>query len=327
VAPPDGHRALAARQPPMLLKLLDRRIVFFGGKGGVGKTTCSSAFALAASRRGQRLLLVSTDPSHSLSDIFERPIGPAPVDLGPGLRAIEIDANEESRRYVERVKQDIERMFAPTVVRQAYRQIDLAAASPGLAEVALLDRMIDLLDSHTASSELIVFDTAPIGHTLQLLRMPEAVEVWLAALVRHRRALLEIERGRDSQEDASDDDPVLAALERRHARLKVLRDVVLDRGRTSFVLVTNPERLAIEETSRAARLLDETGVNVAGLIVNRVLPEGLEGEFYRSRKTQEAGYLKEIAERFQQLPRLAVPQLPRDVYGLATLEEIAANLL
>src|SRR5580765_1118628 len=131
--------------PSQMVALLDRDVVFFGGKGGVGKTTCSAAFALAASRRGKRVLLVSTDPAHSTSDIFERHIGATECELLPNLAAIEIDADRESARYVKEVKRDIERMFSPGVIRQAHKQIDMAAASPGLAEVALLDRMIDLI--------------------------------------------------------------------------------------------------------------------------------------------------------------------------------------
>ena len=312
----------------MLLTLLDRQVVFFGGKGGVGKTTCSSAFALAASRRGRRVLLVSTDPAHSISDIFERRIGPDEREVEAGLWAVEIDAAREATRYVGEVKRDIERMFAPAVIRQAHRQIDLAAASPGLAEVALLDRMIDLILEREAHYDAIVFDTAPTGHTVQLLRMPEVMETWIQALVKHRRALLEIDRGGDAPlETTPDADPILVALERRHERLKRLRATVLDRARTSFVLVTIPERLAIEETARASDRLDETGMDVGALVVNRILPEGLEGEFYTSRKAQEARYLDEIRRRFPRVKRTDVHQLPQDVYGLGSLTLISSQLV
>jgi len=312
-----------------MIRLLDRDVVFFGGKGGVGKTTCSSAFALAASRRGRRVLLVSTDPAHSTSDIFERRIGPDERQIEAGLSALEIDADREASRYVADVKRDIERMFAPAVVRQANRQIDLAAASPGLAEVALLDRMIDVIVSRESSSDLIVFDTAPTGHTLQLLRMPEAMDAWIQALIKHRRAVLEIDHGHEEEDEPAlpSADPVLTALERRHERIALLRRTVLDRGRTSFVLVAIPERLAIEETVRAAELLGATGIDVAALIVNRVLPDEVEGEFFRSRKAQEAQYLQEISQRFARTPRVHVRQLPRDVYGLAALKAISDQLL
>jgi arsenite/tail-anchored protein-transporting ATPase len=312
-----------------MISLLDRQILFFGGKGGVGKTTCSSAFALAASGRGRRVLLVSTDPAHSTSDIFERTVGPDELEIRPRLWAIEIDPLREATRYVSEVRRDIERMFAPAVIRQAHRQIDMAAASPGLADVALLDRMVDLIVERESRYDLIVFDTAPTGHTVQLLRMPEVMDTWIRALVKHRRALLEIDSGVDKAEAtaALSDDPVLAALERRQERLKVLRARVLDRTSTSFVLVMIPERLAIEETARAAELLAGTGLDIAALVVNRILPDGLQGEFYLSRKAQEERYLGEIARRFSRLPRAEVRQLPHDVSGLASLALISRQLI
>jgi arsenite-transporting ATPase len=199
--------------------------------------------------------------------------------------------------------------------------------------VALLDRMIDVIVSRETTYDLIVFDTAPTGHTLQLLRMPEVMDTWIQALMKHRRAVLEIDQGHDAGGEPaltpadSASDPVLTALERRHERIKRLRRVVLDRARTSFVLVTIPERLAIEETARAAAILSATGIDVAALIVNRVLPDDVEGEFFRSRKAQESEYLQEIRRRFARTPRVDVRQLPRDVYGLAALEAISDQLL
>jgi arsenite-transporting ATPase len=312
----------------VLLTLLDRQVVFFGGKGGVGKTTSSSAFALEASRRGKRVLLVSTDPAHSTSDIFERPIGGAERELAPRLSAIEIDAAAESARYVAGVKREIEKMFSPSVIRQAHRQIDMAAASPGLAEVALLDRMIDLIVERESAYDLIVFDTAPTGHTLQLLRMPDAMTTWIQALVKHRKALLEIDGGAaDGSPAPTEPDPVLASLERRHDRLVALHDRIVDRGKTSFVLVTIPERLAIEETARAYDLLHDTGLDVGAVVVNRVLPDGLDGEFYRERKAQERLYLDEIRRRFARARRVEVRQLARDVYGMDSLGQVAAQLM
>jgi len=315
----------------VLLTLLDRRVVFFGGKGGVGKTTCSAAFGLGASARGRRVLLVSTDPAHSTEDIFEQRIGAEPRPIAPDLWAMEIDADRESARYVDRVKGDIEKMFSPAVVRQARRQIDLAAASPGLADVALLDRMIDLIvtnDTARSRFDLIVFDTAPTGHTMQLLRMPEAMTTWIQALVKHRKALLEIDHQTDEQRHAAAQaDPVLTTLERRHQRLVDLRAYVTDRGRTSFVLVTIPERLAVDETARAADALRETALDIGGLVINRVLPEGLSGDFFEARRGQEREYLDEIDRRFSRLSRVVVRQLPRDVHGLEPLRYVAGQLL
>jgi arsenite-transporting ATPase len=219
-------------------------------------------------------------------------------------------------------------MFSPNVITQAHRQIEMAAASPGLVEVALLDRMIDLIVDREQAFDLIVFDTAPTGHTLQLLRMPDAMTAWIQALVRHRRAVLEIDRGAEqTRQEAAAADPVLNALERRHERISRLRSTIIDRAKTSFVLVTIPERLAIEETARAEDLLSDTGVDVGALIINRVLPDDLEGEFYRARKDQEEMYLGEIDRRFPRLRRVRIRQLPRDVYGIASLEQISQYLV
>src|SRR5215210_7642560 len=99
-------------------RLLDHQVLFFGGKGGVGKTTCAAATALAASRLGRRVLLVSTDPAHSTSDIFERQIGAEPVALLPSLHAMEIDAAAESRNYVAGVKEHIAKLFGHSILKE-----------------------------------------------------------------------------------------------------------------------------------------------------------------------------------------------------------------
>jgi arsenite-transporting ATPase len=299
--------------------LLDREVLFFGGKGGVGKTTCAAATALAASRAGRKVLLVSTDPAHSTSDIFERPIGAEPAPLLPNLWGLEIDAATESARYVGEVKDRVRALFGHTILKEAYKQIDLAASMPGAEEVALFDRMGGLIRGEDTRFDLIVFDTAPTGHTLRLVKMPELMDAWIRALTRSRRAMLGVE-GDDK------DDPILVSLRDRFDRLQTLRARLMS-GRTSaFVLVLIPERLPIEETARALAQLDDTGVKVAGLIVNRVLPGETSDAFLQARRAQERVYLGEIAARFGDRPRLFLPQYPSDVYGLASLGPVAEAL-
>jgi len=299
--------------------LIDRSVLFFGGKGGVGKTTCAAATALAASRLGRRVLLVSTDPAHSTSDIFERRIGPEPTELLPSLHAMEIDAASESRRYVAGVKENIAKLFGHSILKEANRQIDLAATMPGAEEVALFDRMGALIRGEDARFDLIVFDTAPTGHTLRLIRMPELMEAWIKALSRSRRAMLGVD-----QDDKTD--PILVSLNERHERLRELRARLVSGRTTGFVLVLIAERLPIEETSRALTQLDETAVRVGALIVNRVLPEAAEGAFLTARRRQESVYLNEIAQRFASHAIMRVPQLESDVYGLEALERVSRVL-
>jgi arsenite/tail-anchored protein-transporting ATPase len=311
--------------------LLRKRILFFGGKGGVGKTTCASAMALAASREGKRVLLVSTDPAHSTSDIFARSFDSDEREIYPGLTGIELDADLEARRYVDRAKAEIARMFSHAVAKEAARQIELASAMPGVEEVALFDRMSDLIIDRFDAYDLLIFDTAPTGHTLRLLRMPELVAGWIGALSKRRRALLslnqDIDKLRRSPEAIDpDDDPILRTLDRRRDKLEQVRARLMQHNFTGFVLVLVPERLAIEETSRAAQVLRESNVNVCGMFVNRVLPDDLEGAFYRARREQEEVYRDEIRRRFSAYPLTWIPQLETDIYGLESLERLSSLL-
>jgi arsenite/tail-anchored protein-transporting ATPase len=269
---------------------------------------------------GRRVLLVSTDPAHSTSDIFERPIGGEPTEVKPSLFAMEIDAASESRRYVETVKEQIRLLFGHSILKEATRQIDLAATMPGAEEVALFDRMGSLIRGEDERFDLIIFDTAPTGHTLRLIRMPELMEAWIRALSRSRRAMLGVE-----QDDETD--PIMVSLSDRLERLRALRARMMSGRTTGFVLVLIPERLPIEETARALAQLDDAGVRVGGVVVNRVLPETSSDAFLTSRRNQERVYLEEIETRFAGQPRVRIPQLESDVYGLASLERVSRFLM
>jgi arsenite-transporting ATPase len=299
------------------MPLLDRKILFFGGKGGVGKTTCASATAVEASRRGRRVLLVSTDPAHSTSDIFEQPLGPKEREIEPGLFGLEIDATFEARRYVDQVKQQIAELFSPAILKEASKQIEMAATMPGVEEVALFERMSELIVDRDDQYDLVVFDTAPTGHTLRLLQMPEMMTAWVRALSKTRRAMLTEDPGPD---------PVLTALEARRERLQIVRARLMQARVAAFVLVLIPERLPIEETARALDTLASSDVHVAGLIVNRVLPDQPDGAFLGARRRQEQVYLDEIERRFARLPRLRLAQRESDVHGIGQLEAIGREV-
>jgi arsenite/tail-anchored protein-transporting ATPase len=298
--------------------LLDRRVVFFGGKGGVGKTTCSAAFALEASRQGRTVRLVSTDPAHSISDIFEAPVGPAGREVAPGLRASEIDPDAAVARYVDEAKLRLSGLFSPGVVQAAARQIELAATMPGAAEAALFDRMAEILLQPAGERDLVVFDTAPTGHTLRLLRLPELMAAWLQALALRRR---------EASGAVAQPDPVLSALEARAARLEAARAALADRGRVAIVLVLVPERLPIEETARTAHALEDSALSPSAIVINRVLPGDADGHYLQARRAQERQYLEEIDDRFAAFRRVFVPQLESDVHGLDALGRVGRHLL
>jgi arsenite/tail-anchored protein-transporting ATPase len=311
--------------------LLSRRILFFGGKGGVGKTTCAAALALAASRGGRQVLLVSTDPAHSTSDILETPLGPSERAVLPGLAAIEIDADSEARRYLDEAKQRMSALFSPGVLKEAARQIELTASMPGVADVALFDRMSRLIASEAHRFDLVIFDTAPTGHALRLLRLPESMVTWVEALSARRREAAQAgaraEAGGTGGARRGVPDPVLEILEARLARLSGVRNELTRADRVAFVLVLIPERLPIEESARAAHQLADAGIHLGGLVVNRVLPGEADGPYFQARKAQERIHLAEIERRLPAVARVMVPQLESDVHGVASLERIGRYLL
>src|SRR5437867_935082 len=305
--------------------LFKKRILFFGGKGGVGKTTCASAAALAAARMGKRVLLVSTDPAHSTSDIFERRFSREEAEIYPRLAGIEVDADFEAHRYIDTVKGQIAKLFSPAILKEAQRQIELVSTMPGVEEVALFDRMGELMVTRIDAYDLLVFDTAPTGHTMRLLRMPELMSSWIEALSKRRKNLITLNRNIE-REESGEADPILTTLERRKEKLELVRARLMQHNFTGFVLVLVPERLPIEETVRAAGLLRDSNVNVCGIIVNRVLPENLNGAFYEARRKQEQTYCEEIRRRFAEYPSIWIRQFETDIYGIKNLDRLSEVL-
>jgi arsenite/tail-anchored protein-transporting ATPase len=304
----------------VLLTRVDRPLVFVGGKGGVGKTTVATALATGWAERGTRTLLVSTDPAHSTGDLLGRSLGGSPTRVADGLEALEIDAQAVADEYVERVRRDAHRVIDPAVRAAVDRHLDLAAQGAGTLESALVDRLADLVADCPSRYERVVVDTAPTGHTLRLLALPDLVTRWVEGLVRQRERV----RGMDRMlhnlagDETPVDDPVLAHLREQRERLRTFRGRLLDDA--TFLPVLIPERLPIEETARAVPTLEAAGLDVGALIVNRVLPASADGEYVRQRREQQRDHLTEIRRRFAGRELILVEQQPRDV---TTPEQIA----
>lgn len=328
--------------------LLARRIVFVGGKGGAGKTTTASALALAAAERGRTCLVASTDPAHSLGDIFGAAIGDAETALAPGLTGIEIDPDRAAAAHIESIKERMRTLVHPRLYDEVNRQLDLAAQAPGATEAALVERVAELLAAAGSRFDLVVFDTAPSGHTVRLLSLPEVMGAWMDGLLRHRERSARLgamlgplggaprsgddlslidtpaDHPRDSPEARIND--VLTA---RRRKFLVARECLLDADGTAFLLVVNPDRLSILESRRVVDTLARFDLPVPALVINRVLPETAEaaGSFIDARRAQERAYLREIDEVFPGLPQTVIPLRPDDVHGLDALRAIGARLL
>ena len=327
--------------------LLARRIVFVGGKGGVGKTTTAAALALAAAERNRTCLVVSTDPAHSLGDVFGRSIGDAETVLAPNLTGLEIDPDRAAAAHVAGVKERMKTLVHPRLYGEIDRQLDLAAHAPGASEAALLERVAELLPAAGSRFELVVFDTAPSGHTVRLLSLPEVMSAWMDGLLRHRErsarfgALLGRLGGGarqgdelsliDGRADHPRDSPearINEVLQARRRKFAAARERLLDTAGTAFLLVVNPDRLSILESRRVVDTLARFDLPVSALVVNRVLPDGADaaGAFLDARRAQERTYLREIETVFAALPRIVVPLRPDDAHGLDALRAIGARL-
>ena len=174
--------------------------------------------------------------------------------------------------------------------------------------------------------------SAPTGHTLRLLSLPETMTAWITGLIAHRKKVNILGRmwrnvaGAAAGSHRDQQDPVLQALEQRKHRFEKARQLVTDRDRTAFAFVVIPERLPILETAKAVAALDKYGIPVGGVFVNRVLPTHAEGEFLQRRRRREAGYLEEINERFSAHGTQCVPLMEEDVVGVEALRQLGCRL-
>ncbi|SEO49120.1 ArsA family ATPase [Aquisalimonas asiatica] len=331
-----------------LASLRESRVVFVGGKGGVGKTSTAGALGVLAANRGKRCLVVSTDPAHSLGDLFDREIGDRITGLTAGLWGLEIDPDAQARRHVDAVTEHMKQLAAPEMHKELERQMHMARHSPGAAEAALLERIASIILSAEDEYDLLIFDTAPTGHTLRLLSLPEAMAAWTDGLLAHNKRSEELGKvlkhltpgqGRADVPTPFDDpqeDP-FEGMDRRTRRIAETllerrrlfhraRRVITDAATTSFVFVLTPERLPILETARAVQALREFSIPVRGAIVNRVIPADADGSFLARRREREERYLQEIDSTLTGLDTVRVPMFAEDIQGLPSLDALAALL-
>lgn len=316
----------------MLLTLAAaRRVLFVGGKGGVGKTTVASAMAWAQAAAGRRVLLVSTDPAHNLGHLWRRPLGPAPQPLRPRLDAVEIDPDATVDAHLGEVGEALRRLMPAHLSGEVDRHLALSRDAPGMHEAALLERIAQLVQGGLADYDLLVFDTAPSGHTARLLALPEMMAAWADGLLRRQQrssrfatALRNLGGddgvgaralgGGEARTPGDRDQAIRAVLERRRHRFAHLRDVLADAATTAFVIVLAAERLPVLETIELHARLARAGVDVAALVVNRRSPADA-GDFLAGRRAQEQAHLDTLRDALPDLPRQELPLLAGDVVG------------
>lgn len=302
------------------------KILFFGGKGGVGKTSCSSAYALQRSREGSKVLLISTDPAHSVSDLFECKIGNEIVKIRENLYATEIDAEQEAEKYIEGIRKNISKIYSQVVIAEINKQLDSAKLSPGTYEAALFDCIVRIINETSEAYDYIIFDTAPTGHTVRLLTLPDLLDSWVNSLLRKRKETVRYKEMREQTKVGTSKDEIIEILTRRQESLKKAKSILLNSGKLGFFFVLNAEKLAIDETRKAADILNKYNIPIAGFVVNRILPEQQSDEFWRKKKEIEAKHLQEIEEAFRYAKIYKIPLLVSDM-NRNEVESIAENFI
>jgi len=325
--------------------------IFYGGKGGVGKTTCAAATGLGLADAGRETLLVSTDPAHSLSDSLETDLGPeprrlegdaisGPNDTGGGssdasgsLWAVEIDAEAQQERY-EKLAMALAADLRSAGIRLSDDEVEriFATGAPaGGDEIAALDLLVEYVDD--GEWDTVVFDTAPTGHTLRLFDMPDVMGPALDTIQSLRGQAQRIGTAAKSAVfgpmsmmtgSSSDGEESLEAFQ---ARLERARELLTDPERTEFRVVMLPEGMAIAESERLVETLQEAGVRVDSVVVNQVLEDPDEDcSRCQSRRARHVERISEIRERFPGLEVVTLPEREGEVQGLEAVQSIAERL-
>ncbi|MBW2733231.1 MAG: ArsA family ATPase [Deltaproteobacteria bacterium] len=303
-------------------------VMLFSGKGGVGKTTLAAATAVRLARSGSRVLVVSTDPAHSLSDAFDQPLGPTPRELEPGLEAMEVDA---SAMFTAALDEPPSEAMGSTLKRL----MDMASQTPGVDEFAAIEVLLNAAEH--AQHDVVILDTAPTGHTLRLLALPELLDGWLGTLLslkdqfaRASRLLRKLIPGGKASTAALQD-----GLSGSRDRVSKLRTLLQDPERAQIFLVTIPEAMSVLETLRTLQLLHEQRLPVGSVIVNQMQPEptvsSLSGEqsvcshCLRRRAIHERS-LNDLQAGLGSVPMRVLESLSTEVRGADALANIARLL-
>jgi arsenite-transporting ATPase len=304
----------------------DLKYTFFGGKGGVGKTTMAGVSALHLAAQGKRTMLASTNPVHSLSGLLDQNVygKPTPVTGVKNLWAYEIDTKETIERSKADIKQKI-RWFLKfaEISTQADSFVESATMNPAFEESAMFENMVDLMVKD--EFDAYVFDTAPTANARRLLGMSKVYSLWVNKMLKSReeaRSLRELLSFTKKKEE----DPLMDYLVSFRDRIAHARELLTDVEKTAFFFVTLPEALPIAVIKRFIQWFRDFGIPVGGVIVNMVIqkdqvhPES--PEFVRNRVAMQDSYMEEIWREFDGGVRAIVPLLDNEVRGVAALANV-----
>lgn len=286
------------------------QFIFFSGKGGVGKTSMACTHAVRYADEGKRTLIVTTDPASNLADVFEQPIGHhvTPIAEIPNLYAMEIDPDQATQEYIDRAMEPIRAAFPAQMVQVMEEQM----SGPCTAEVAAFDRFTDFLDvpaQNGTAFDVVIFDTAPTGHTIRLLELPAE---WSQSI--------------DAASAGSGQTCLGPAAAIQDAKFKYERALAAMRqaSQTRFVFVLHPEAISIKETRRAIEELHKLEIDNFHLIINGIIPpEGAQNPLFAARAAMQARYLDQIEDSLP-YPKQRMVLLAGEIKGVKRLRQVGS---
>ena len=296
------------------------RIILYTGKGGVGKTSVAAA---TARRIGGRTLVLSTDPAHSLAESLQLTVGPEPTEVGGGVWAQQVQAQDELEQNWSAVQSWLGGVLAERgVERIAAEELTVPPGADELFSLLQLKR-------HAESGEwdAIVVDCAPTGETLRLLSFPDAARWWLDRVMGRESALLSAARpiARAFLDLSLPDERVMEDVQRLVRNLIAMHELLRDASRVTIRLVTTPDRMVVAEAMRTFTYLNLYGYLCDAVVVNRVFPSEV-GEYFGAWRELQSEQLELVESGFAPVPVLRAPYFEQEVMGGAMLDRLAGAL-
>ncbi len=307
------------------------KYIFFGGKGGVGKTVLAGTAALWMASQGKKTLLASTNPVHSLSGLLDQNVfgKPTPVTGVPNLLAYEIDTKDTIEKSKKEIREKIEWFLKYAEIKtKADEFVESATMNPAFEESAMFENMIDLMFEDRY--EAYVFDTAPTANARRLLGMSSVYSMWVNKMVQSREEAMSLRELLSYSKRKQQKDPLMEYLLKLRERMGRAKVLLTDASLTSFFFVTLPEALPIAVITRFINWFHEFGIPVGGVIVNMVIDRASVGpdapDFVKNRVAMQAEHMETVWKEFDGMVRAILPLFETEVRGTAMLRRMADQL-
>ncbi len=303
-----------------------KRLIMIGGKGGVGKTTCASAIAVHFSLHGKKTLIISSDPTPSLSDIFEMEIGDQEraINHVNNLYGIEVSSEVVLKKWKERFGPEIYEVVS-SFASVDYDFVDYIGGAPGIEEEYMLNYILELVEG--GKYDLVVWDTAPAGHTLRLLHLPQIFLKHLEAATKFYMNLYSyLEKLKETVKLKKGKRSLLEIISGWEDLAEKVVNFIRDPQKSEFIIVTIPEALGVKQTERIIKDFDEYQLKVNHLIVNYVIQKA-DCEFHKIRSEMQQNYIKILKDQYShRIKLIETPLFPQEIKGVEKIKRISEIL-